>query len=445
MEKTRIMVIDGSGVSRELIARILSDTIPRAIVTSCKSAAAALKKLSDEQFDLITTSLVLPDMDGLDLCRKIRQSDSHAYVPIVVISGDADERLLEEGFKAGVTDYFDKSRGYKAFGEFIRSFCQRNIGLVGRVILVEDSLTAATLTKRVLEKHGLQVTHTTTAEATLALLQENRKSKSNSYDLVITDFHLKGKMTGGDLLHALRAHLHYYQQELPVLIITGNDDIKTQVEVFHAGANDFVNKPLIEEILMARVRSLLLIKHQYDALQRQAKAMEQAVGTDSLTGTRNRKFLVDHGEQILKELDGRPLSVMLVDIDHLSNINADKGHLVGDHVLAAVGQLLNKAFQDGFVVRFAGEEFAVLLPGWRGDDALQRAEAVRQDVEASHPDGVGVSVSIGAVSSDKYPDAGLDTLLRLADQALSTAKAKGRNQVCLCAGKSTVDNPCIVH
>jgi two-component system cell cycle response regulator len=276
MAASKIMVVEGSGVSRELLARILASSIQEAQVTSCTSGSEALERLNHDRYALITTSLVLPDMDGLDLCRAIRQSAGHQHTPMILISADADHRLLKEGFAAGVTDYFDKSQGYPAFSTFIKSFWQRNSGLVGRVLFVEDSNTAAAITRRALEKHGLQVTRVTSAEQALERL-EKLHNGAETYDIVITDFHLGAAMTGGDLLHAIRVRFHFSRQELPVLIITGQDDQQIQVEAFHAGANDFVQKPLVEEVLMARVRSMLLIRQLHDALQRQTQRLESAV------------------------------------------------------------------------------------------------------------------------------------------------------------------------
>lgn len=269
------MVVDGSGVSRELVARILASNIQEAQVTTCSTGREVLGRLHHDNYNLITTSLSLPDMDGLDLCRAIRQTKGHHHIPMIVISADAEQRLLKEGFAAGVTDYFDKSQGYSAFATFIKGFCQRNRGVVGRVLFVEDSQTAATVTRRSLERQGLQITHVTSAEEALAHLERMRLGET-SYDLVITDFHLETAMTGGDLLHAIRVRFRFNLQELPVLLITGQDDVHVQVEAFHAGANDFVQKPLVEEVLMARVRSLLLVRQLYDALQRQTRRLESA-------------------------------------------------------------------------------------------------------------------------------------------------------------------------
>ncbi len=430
MADSRIMVVEGSSVARELISRILGQQIEGAEITACAGAEEALQHLEQRHYHLITTALLLEDMDGLEFCRQIRNSQDHHYTPIIVISGDADSRLLKEGFAAGVTDYFDKSLGYSGFGEFIKEFCHRNTGLVGRVLFVEDSRTAAMITTRMLEQHGLQVIHTTSAEEALEMLQQARAEESEPFDMVITDFHLVGEMTGGDLLHALRTRLKYSQQELPVLVITGNDDEKTQVEVFHAGANDFVNKPLVDEILMARVRSLLLIKQQYGALKRQARDMERLANSDTLTHTYNRRYLFETGNNWVDER--RPLGVMLMDIDHFKSINDTHGHQCGDHVLTALGGLLNQHFDgDGLAARYGGEEFAVLLPEASAEALQQRATELRQAITELLPDGLTVSASIGLCHSPAHPENNLESLLHLADQALYTAKAEGRNRVCL--------------
>ncbi len=444
-QHTRIMVVDGSTVSRAILSRILRQEIEGAEVVECKTGAEALDRLESEPFDLVTTALLLPDMDGLDLSRKLRKSRRHHYTPVVVVSGDADARLLREGFKAGVTDYFDKSQGYKAFGGFIKSFITRHSGLVGRILFVEDSRTAAAVTCDILENHGLQVDHYTSAEAALEALENldsqlRDSSDRGGYDLVITDFYLKGSMTGGDLLHAVRAKMHYSQQELPLLVITGTDDYQTQVEVFHAGANDFVAKPIVEEILIARVRALLLIKHQYDALKQQAETMRWLAATDSLTGVRSKRYLLDHGEDFIRDPANQPVCAMVIDIDHFKQINDSLGHITGDHVLADLGELLDTEFRDAMVVRFGGEEFCLLVPATPAEEMLERAEALRRRVAGLRPAGVDITVSIGLASSADA-GGGLTQLISRADEALYAAKDAGRNRIHVHLGDEILPSP----
>ena len=435
-----IMVVDGSEVARTIVARILNSEMPATDIITCGSAAEAHAHLQVRQFDLITTALMLPDQDGLDLAREIRQSPSHHYTPVVVVSGDADGRLLREGFQAGVTDYFDKALGYQAFVEFIKTFTHRHRGLVGKVLYVEDSRTAALVTCHVMEKHGLKITHTTSAEQALKLLERTAPGsgrEDEAFDIVITDFYLKGRLTGGDLLYAIRTRLHYSQQEMPVLVVTMADSDERQAEVFHAGANDFVTKPIVEEILLARIRSLLLIKQQFNALKMQAEEMQRIAATDSLTGVRSKRYLLDHGEGLVSGAEHQPLCAMLLDIDHFKQVNDRLGHITGDHVLAALGDLLSRSLpEEALIVRFGGEEFAVLLPGCGTATGRTRAEALRRAVEGEHPAGVPVTVSIGLTSTGDHPEPGLNRLLALADEALYEAKGRGRNQVCIHSPRS---------
>lgn len=432
---TRILVVDGSEVARTLIARVVDEEMPHTRITHCGTGREALDHMQGERFDLITTALMLPDMDGLDLSRRVRTDRVHRYTPVIVVSGDADERLLREGFAAGVTDYFDKSLGYRAFAGFLKDFTRRNSGLVGRVLYVEDSPTVAAQTTRLMERHGLQVIPVASAEQALELLQSamaENPGSGGSMDIVVTDFYLKGRLTGGDLLHAIRAKLRLSQQEMPVLVITSVEpgDAR-QAEVFHAGANDFVSKPIIEEVLLARIRSLLLIKQQFNALKSQTEEMHQLAITDSLTGVRNKRYLLDHGEQFLADRRNQPISAMLIDIDHFKKLNDSYGHITGDRILEALGGLLLAQLrEDTLVVRFGGEEFAILLPRCTLQEAENRAESLRAQVEAMRPAGHAITISIGLASTSTRPDLDLTQLLTQADRALYAAKARGRNQVC---------------
>jgi len=442
-QATRIIMVDGSSVTRAILTRILQEEVANAEVFPCATGQEALTLLEHGKYDLISTALMLPDMDGLELSRQVRSSRHHSYLPVIVVSGDADSRLLREGFEAGVTDYFDKSQGYKAFGGFIRAFIQRHSGLVGHILFVEDSATAAAVIRKILEKHGLKVTQVATAEAAISLMEPAKPNHNrlDDYDLVITDFYLEGDMTGGDLLHAIRAKMHMSQQEIPVLVITSTDDQQTQIEVFHAGANDFVSKPIVEEVLIARVRALLLIKHQYDALKKQAEAMRWIAATDSLTGVRSKRYLVDNGESYIASPAHQPVWGMLIDIDHFKQINDTLGHITGDHVLAEIGDKLNKSFHDSMVVRFGGEEFCILVPNMTAEQMLDRAETLRREIAVLKPAKVDVTVSIGLTCTADHPDETLTRFLALADKALYRAKEAGRNRVYLYTQDGPVASP----
>lgn len=428
------MIVDRSEVARSIISHILQKEMQNAYIVTCGSAEEALEYLHREKFDLITTALLLPGLDGLDLCHEIRKSDKQHATPVIVVSSDADTRLLREGFSAGVTDYFNKSLGYKRLVEFIKDVSQRHAGLVGRILYVEDSPSTAEQTKGLLMNHGLQLEHFTNAEDALRLLKQNAEQSNGEdtgFDVVFVDFFLAGQMTGGDLLYAIRTQLHYSRQELPVLVITIPENEECQADIFHAGANDFITKPVVEEVLMARLKSLLLIKHQYNVLKRYSKEMYQLATTDGLTGVRNKEFLFNDGPEFIKK---HPLlCVMMVDIDDLEAINERHGHVSGDHVLHSIGHFLNSFFSrkgNSMVARFGGKKFTVLIA--EADLAAGReiAEELRQAVETLQPEGVDITVTIGLTACDeKAEPATLNTLIAQGDQALHAAKEAGFNRV----------------
>ncbi|QEP43635.1 response regulator [Ectothiorhodospiraceae bacterium BW-2] len=423
-----VLIVDHSLVSCRLVQQVICDTIEHKVeVTPCRTGQAALTQLQQQQFDLITTALMLPDMDGLDLCRTVRKDERHRYKPLVVISGDADQRLLREGFAAGVTDYFDKANGYRAFRHFITEFARHNGALSGHILYVEDSRTAALIATRTFAKHGLQVTHLPSAEAAYQLLQQERDSDNLQIDIVVTDFNLEGSMTGGDLLHVIRTRMHYSRQELPVLVITGNNDNETQIEIFHAGANDFVTKPLLEEIFIARIRSLLMIKQQYRALKQQANELRLLSVTDKLTGLYNRRYLTEHSDTLREQY--QPLWVVMCDIDHFKKINDTYGHAAGDKVIAGVARVLLQSIDACTAIRYGGEEFTLLFSCRQPADAGRCLESIRQQVEQLNPADISVTISIGTVCGTLYQSSSMDALLDLADSALYAAKSSGRNCV----------------
>ncbi|MDA3915141.1 response regulator, partial [Oleiagrimonas sp.] len=153
----RVMVVDGSRVVRRLIEQVLKKELPEATVVPCGSGEEARAALADGVIDFVTVALRLPDIDGVELARHIRQHVPQAYIPIVVISGDVDQRLRERSLGEAVTDYFDKGLGFKALADFIRGYVHPDDQAQGEVLYIEDSRVVALATRRMMEKHGLTV------------------------------------------------------------------------------------------------------------------------------------------------------------------------------------------------------------------------------------------------------------------------------------------------
>jgi CheY-like chemotaxis protein len=250
----RVMIVDGSKVARRMIEQVLREALPNAKIVSCASGADARKQLQAGIVDLVSTALTLPDMDGMELARHIREHAPQAYIPIVVVSGSVTEQLQTRGgFSGEVTDYFDKGLGFAALAEFIRGYVQPETRAEGQILYIEDSKVVALATKRMLVKYGLAVTHVTSVEDALALVDAAKARSERVADIVLTDVYLKGGLTGKELLERLRGEYALGRGELPVLVMTADDNPRNQAALLRVGANDLVHKPVEERLLITKL------------------------------------------------------------------------------------------------------------------------------------------------------------------------------------------------
>jgi diguanylate cyclase (GGDEF)-like protein len=252
-------------------------------------------------------------------------------------------------------------------------------------------------------------------------------------DLVLCDLMMPGldgvKFLG---LKALRPEL----VEIPVIMLTGEEDVRAKVRVLGAGASDYLVKPFHDEELIARARIHLKIKQLQDELRDKNLRLEAINRTDELTGLTNRRHFTELAKHELSRArrHGTPLAVVMIDADHFKQINDGLGHLAGDRVLSGIGKALQTGIRDYDVAaRYGGEEFALLLPQTSGEDARVVAERCRNTI-ASTPlayqnRALRVTVSAGVAALPEAKASSIEDLVRLADEALYRAKAGGRNRV----------------
>jgi CheY-like chemotaxis protein len=252
-ENPRIMVVDGSKVVRKMIESLLLKDVPGATVLTCASGKEAKQRLQEGAVDLVTTSLRLDDIDGVELAKYIREHTPGAYIPIIVVSGDANTRVMDRSL-SDITDYFDKSLGMEALSAFISGYVNPVSGAVGKVLYVEDSRVVALATRRMLEKHGLTVNHVMSVEEALEILDTAKLQGQLGADIVLTDVYLKGGLTGKELLEHVRGEpMNLNKGQLPILVMTGDDNLVNQTALLRAGANDLVQKPIEERILITKL------------------------------------------------------------------------------------------------------------------------------------------------------------------------------------------------
>jgi two-component system cell cycle response regulator len=199
------------------------------------------------------------------------------------------------------------------------------------------------------------------------------------------------------------------------------------------------------ELLEARKRSENLAAHLLEAheqlrdlnvkLETRIEVTEDAnrslkilTNTDSLTGLGNRRTLLEV-ETVLGQNQGTPFSVLMLDIDHFKAVNDTYGHDRGDAVLQAIGQCLQSAARKGdTVIRYGGEEFALILVNSNAAQSLIVAQRVHGMIAAAQPGGLSLTVSIGVATTQSGQPYDLTATLKQADEAVYAAKHQGRNR-----------------
>lgn len=316
-----------------------------------------------------------------------------------------------------------------------------------RVLVVDDN----GMNRLLLGQHVTQLGHrpvgVENGAKALALLQAGR------YDLMLLDV-MMPEMDGHAVLHHLKSTPDL--RELPVIMISGLDEIETAARCIEAGAEDYLVRPFDPVLLRARITAtlekkqlrdlekqhleeLLLLKQTLAERNRDLEAanrkLEQAAFTDVLTGLPNRRFALEHLGQFWATSGryGHPLSCLLLDVDHFKKINDTWGHDRGDLVLAQLAGVLKDTLRISDVVcRLGGEEFIVLCPLTDLPDAQRCGERLRAAVEAFVFRGTGfehrTTISIGVATRTLAMDHP-EELLKAADRAVYAAKEAGRNRV----------------
>jgi len=286
-----------------------------------------------------------------------------------------------------------------------------------KVLVVDDEEIICTLFAAMLGHYGrYHVVTTTDGRQVMDILRRE------PFDVMLLDMSMPA-ISGLDVLRQVTQAF----EELPVIIVTGHGSIEIAVESMQAGAADFVTKPVPAAVLHLRIQ----------------KALEHArtrrlASTDGLTEVYNHRTFQERLSQEIARADRyrRPLSVLMIDVDHFKVYNDTCGHPQGDIVLQDLARLLREMSRTSdTVARYGGEEFALILPETDSVGAQKIAQRLREQVEGyAFPGkeimpGGTLTISIGVATH--APAGSKDALLQAADTALYTAKRGGRNRVCV--------------
>lgn len=416
-----VLIVDPSSA----IALTLSSLFGKFYINThiAKNGHDAITLLKKTSVDILCFSYELGDMNGIDFFKQAKSDGLLQRQPSLMFSSSSNHDIITQALEAGVTDCISKSN-LKQLEQYIERFVASNHAQInGKVLLVEDSATTAALYLKMLERIGLSVEISRTAEEAIVKFTENQ------YDLVITDHLLAGNGTGFTVIRAIRDTVGK-KSTTPIIAISASDDVARKVEILRSGANDFVAKPVVPEELEVRVFNLLNMRRLMDRLESQHEAMKHLAMRDQLTSLYNRHYLHETAPELMKSAyeKQQPLSIMVIDIDHFKQINDSYGHKTGDHVIEQVAKLLQEnCGKQNLLARIGGEEFVAILPNTIISDALSKAEYFRLKIEALMPQDIAISVSVGiatATDSETY-----DSLFSRADDAMYRAKSTGRNRV----------------
>ena len=253
LQHPHLVVVDGSKLVRKLLTGMMSKILPDAVITECENGEQAKAVLLTQPVHLLVTALALPDMDGTDLAAFAREQSTQSYFPIIVVSGEVQERLEQRSLSQHVTDYFDKTWGMEALASFIKGYIAPEEEVGGEVLYIEDSRVVAAATMRMMKKHGLGVQHVMSVEDALQLIDEALQNGRKLPDIVLSDVYLKGQLTGMDLLKIVRQDKAINKKQLPIVVMTGDSDPRNQKQLIQLGANDLVQKPIEERLLITKL------------------------------------------------------------------------------------------------------------------------------------------------------------------------------------------------
>ncbi|MDB5440654.1 MAG: PleD family two-component system response regulator [Caulobacteraceae bacterium] len=447
----RILVVDDIEANVRLLeARLTADYYQ---VLTAFDGATALALAVSEKPDIILLDVMMPGMDGFQVCRQLKNSPQTRHIPVMLVTALDGRSDKIAGLEAGADDFLTKPiddvilmarlRGLVRMKQMVDELRQREAsgrrmgviagvatrlgGVGGRILIVDDN-------ERQAERMAgeLSIEHRPVVERDL---EKAHLTAKGPVDLVIVNAATKG-FDGLRFCAGLKAD--ETTRHLPIIAVLETEDRPRLVKALEIGVNDILSRPIDPQELAARVRTQIRRKRYSDFLRDNLDHSLELAVTDQLTGLHNRRYMVQALDAITERAskgDGGQAACLLMDIDHFKLINDNFGHDAGDEVLREFAiRLASNVRAADLPCRYGGEEFVVLMPGASLEDAQRIAERIRLHVAGSPfriqngEELLNVTLSIGVAVTLGEGDTSA-ALLKRADSAVYEAKASGRNKV----------------
>ncbi len=448
----RILVVDDLLPNIKLLEAKLKNEFYR--VATAQSGAEALEKIKKEPPDVILLDVMMPEMDGFETCRRIKSDPISSDIPVIMVTALSDVEDRVHGLNAGADDFLTKPINDLALFARIRSLVRlksmtdelklrdktgEQFGIAesgdvimsdirgSKILMIDDDVSQAMQVKTKLQEIGGEVIVISDPAAAV------ESTETVDYDLIM----VSTQLATDDGLHLCT---HFRSQDktrhTPLLIIIEESDTDLLVKGLDMGINDYLITPIDSNEVVARVKIQIRRKRFQDALQDKGrKSLDMAI-KDGLTNVFNRRYFDIHAEKMLANSfsSGKPLAMMLLDIDHFKMVNDTYGHQSGDEILKQLPLRVARCIRPtDLFARYGGEEFVIVMQDSTIQNAASVAERIRKAMDAedftipAEPGTLHKTLSIGVT----YSEAGdtVKTMLERADKALYHVKNTGRNKV----------------